>query len=113
MDISKIEKIAVASSILSTFGEDALAPHVDLNRLSELCEESTRNSTARQCGEATISVLNKIIDSLSEKMQGNEEGMKHSLVTTINNNSKTSAVDQNVERILVRTDKLAIEGDNK
>lgn len=46
-------------------------------------------------------------------MQGNEEGMKHSLVTTINNNSKTSVVDQNVERILVRADKLAIEGDNK
>lgn len=67
MDISIIEKIAIASSILSTFGEDTLAPHVDLNRLSELCEELTRNSTARQCGEATVSVLNKIIDSLSEE----------------------------------------------
>lgn len=67
MELSKIEKIAIASSILSTFGEDVLAPHVDLNCLSELCEESTRKSTVRQCGEATVSVLNKIIDSLTEE----------------------------------------------
>lgn len=67
LELSKIEKIAIASSILSTFGEGALAPHVDINRLSELFEESTQKSTARQCGEATVSVLNKIIDSLSEE----------------------------------------------
>lgn len=39
--------------------------------------------------------------------------MKTNLVTTISKDGKTSVVDQNAERILIKMDKFIIKGDNK
>lgn len=108
LDLTRFEKVSIASSIVSAIGESALAQHVDLNRLTELCEEPIKKATARQCGVATISVLNKIIDSLSEGMEGGEE-----MQSTVSKEGKTSVVDQNAERILIKADKIVIEGENK
>lgn len=45
-------------------------------------------------------------DKEGEKMQMN-------LVTTISKDGKTSVVDQNAERILIKAEKITIVGENK
>lgn len=39
--------------------------------------------------------------------------MKTNLVTTISKEGKTSVVDQNTERILIKAEKITIVGENK
>lgn len=42
-----------------------------------------------------------------------ETKMKTNLVTTISKDGKTSVVDQNAERILIKAEKVTIVGENK
>ncbi|MED3542350.1 hypothetical protein P4V63_01815 [Bacillus toyonensis] len=69
MQLTKLEKISVVTSIFVAIGEDVLAKHVDIQRLEEEFGELVSNSTEKDCGEATLSVLNKMIDSLLEGNQ--------------------------------------------
>ncbi|ABY44766.1 hypothetical protein [Bacillus mycoides] len=69
MQLTKLEKISVVTSILVAIGEDVFAKHVDMQRLEEEFGELVSNSTEKDCGKATLSVLNKMIDSLLEGNQ--------------------------------------------
>ncbi|MED0970063.1 hypothetical protein [Bacillus paramycoides] len=72
MQLTKLEKISVVTSILVAIGEGVFAKHVDIERLEEEFGELVSNSTEKDCGEATLSVLNKMIDSLLEGNQSVE-----------------------------------------
>lgn len=72
MQLTKLEKISVVTSILVAIGEDVFAKHVDIQRLEEEFGELVSNSTEKDCGEVTLSVLNKMIDSLLEGNQSVE-----------------------------------------
>ncbi|MEZ2369976.1 hypothetical protein [Bacillus sp. RCC_6_1] len=65
MQLTKLEKIGIVSSILIAVGEDVLAKHVDLQLLEEF-GPIVNSATEKECGEATLSVLNKMIASLLE-----------------------------------------------
>lgn len=69
MQLTKLEKISVVTSILVVIGEDVFAKRVDMQRLEEEFGELVSNSTEKDCGEATLSALNKMIDSLLEGNQ--------------------------------------------
>ncbi|MGG4386395.1 hypothetical protein ABEX08_30875 [Priestia megaterium] len=66
MQLTKLEKIGIVSSILIAVGEDVLAKHVDLQLLEEEFGPIVNGATEKECGEATLSVLNKMIASLLE-----------------------------------------------
>ncbi|TKI74450.1 hypothetical protein [Bacillus mycoides] len=66
MQLTKLEKIGIVSSILIAVGEDVLAKHVDLQLLEEEFGPIVNSATEKGCGEATLSVLNKMIASLLE-----------------------------------------------
>lgn len=66
MQLTKLEKIGIVSSILIAVGEDVLAKHVDLQLLEEEFGPIVNSATEKECGEATLSLLNKMITSLLE-----------------------------------------------
>lgn len=72
MQLTKLEKIGIVSSILVAIGEDVLAQHINLQRLEEEFGPIVDGATEKDCGEATLSVLNKMIDSLLEGKQSVE-----------------------------------------
>ncbi|MGH1288747.1 hypothetical protein [Bacillus toyonensis] len=64
----------------------------------------------KQTEEVTEADKNNCFKNMLRK---DKEEMQTKLVTTISKDGKNSVVDQNAKRILIKTDKIIIVGENK